>query len=209
MNPIKLTDFARMLEAGIRDQFGQSSYWVTGELSNLKIYENKGHLYFHLVEKDASTGIVSAELSCVGFNAAYASVRAFEEATGQPFSNGIEILVQVIVAFHPVKGLKLQLQHVDVNYSAGKIQQQRKLSIKKLVDENPDAAQIIDGQLFTRNQSHQLPLAFRKLAVILIFRNGKKPFSACFISKTIVYYFLDNFNLLNNMSSSRRFNTWR
>jgi len=166
MNPIKLTDFARMLEAGIRDQFGQSSYWVTGELSNLKIYENKGHLYFHLVEKDASTGVVSAELSCVGFNAAYASVRAFEEATGQAFSNGIEVLVQVIVAFHPVKGLKVQLQHVDVNYSAGKIQQQRKLSIKKLVDENPDAAQIIDGQLFTRNQSHQLPLAFRKLAVI-------------------------------------------
>lgn len=166
MNPIRLTDFARMLESGIRERFGQQSYWVTGEISNLKIYENKGHLYFHLVEKDASTGVVSAELSCVGFNLGYASMRTFEEATQQAFSNGIEVLVQVNVSFHPVKGLKLQLQHVDVNFSAGKIQQQRQFALKKLVAENPDAVQLVDGRLFTRNQSLKLPLAFRRIAVI-------------------------------------------
>lgn len=166
MNPIRLTDFARMLETGIREKFGLQSYWVTGEISNLKIYENKGHLYFHLVEKDASTGTVSAELSCVGFHAGYSSMRAFEEATQQPFSNGIEVLVQVNVSFHPVKGLKLQLLQVDVNFSAGKIQQQRQLALKKLLAENADAAQILDGRLFTRNQSLKLPLAFRRIAVI-------------------------------------------
>lgn len=166
MNPLRLTDFARMLEAGIRDKFGFQSFWVIGEISNLKIYENKGHLYFHLVEKDVSTGIVSAELSCVGFHAGYASMRAFEEATHQPFSNGIEVLVQVNVSFHPVKGLKLQLQQVDVNFSTGKIQQQRQLALKKLVAENADAVQLLDGRLFTRNQSLNLPLAFRRIAVI-------------------------------------------
>ena len=166
MNPIRLTDFARMLESGIREKFGLQSYWVTGEISNLKIYENKGHLYFHLVEKDASTGVVSAELSCVGFHAGYSSMRAFEEATQQSFCNGIEVLVQVNVSFHPVKGLKLQLLQVDVNFSAGKIQQQRQLALKKLIAENADAAQILDGRLFTRNQSLKLPLAFRRIAVI-------------------------------------------
>jgi exodeoxyribonuclease VII large subunit len=166
MNPIRLTDFARMLETGIREKFGFQSYWITGEISNLKIYDNKGHLYFHMVEKDASTGIVSAELSCVGFNAGYSSMRAFEETTQQSFCNGIEVLVQVNVSFHPVKGLKLQLLQVDVNFSAGKIQQQRQLALKKLIAENADAAQILDGRLFTRNQSLKLPLAFRRIAVI-------------------------------------------
>ena len=166
MNPIRLTDFARMLENGIREKFGFQSYWVTGEISNLKIYENKGHLYFHLVEKEASTGVVSAELSCVGFHAGYSSMRAFEEATQQSVCNGIEVLVQVNVSFHPVKGLKLQLLQVDVNFSAGKIQQQRQLALKKLIAENADAAQILDGRLFTRNQSLKLPLAFRRIAVI-------------------------------------------
>lgn len=166
MNPIRLTDFARMLESGIREKFGLQTYWITGEISNLKIYEKKGHLYFHLVEKDASTGIVSAELSCVGFQAGYSSMRAFEEATQQAFNNGIEVLVQVNVSFHPVKGLKLQLLQVDVNFSAGKIQQQRQLALKKLLAENADAAQILDGRLFTRNQSLKLPLAFRRIAVI-------------------------------------------
>jgi exodeoxyribonuclease VII large subunit len=163
---MRLSEFASMLQRGIQSLFGGQVFHVIGEISNLKVYESRRHLYFHLIEKSAELGEVIAELSCFGFAPAFASLRRFEAETGQKLGDGIEVLMGVRVEFHATRGLKLQLVHIDPNYTIGMLRKQRQLSIEKLLHENGDAVWLEGDVLVTRNQKLTLPLAIRRIAVL-------------------------------------------
>jgi exodeoxyribonuclease VII large subunit len=163
---IRLSDFTAMLQRSIQSLFGGQVFHVIGEISNLKIYESRKTLYFHLVEKSAEKGNVVAEMSCVGFSPAYNSLLQFESETGQKLGDGIEVLMSVRVDFQPTRGLKLHLLHIDSNYTIGLLQKQRQMSIERLLRENGDAVWLEGELLVTRNQKHGLPLAIRRIAVL-------------------------------------------
>jgi len=163
---LKLSEFAAKLQQGIRSVFGGNIYHVIGEVSNLKVYEGRRHMYFHLVEKSPERGEVIAELSCFGFDAAYLSMLRFEAETGQKLVDGIEVLMDVRVEFHATRGLKLQLVSIDANYTVGMLRKQRQLNIERLLRENPDAVKIEGDVLITRNHRLTLPLAIRRIAVL-------------------------------------------
>lgn len=163
---LRLSEFAAMLQQGIRSVFGGQLYNVIGEISNLKVYEGRRHMYFHLVEKSPERGDVIAELSCFGFDAAYLSMQRFETETGQKLIDGIEVLMAVRVEFHATRGLKLQLVSIDSNYTVGMLRKQRQLNIERLLRENKDAVWTEGDVLVTRNQRLALPLAIRRIAVL-------------------------------------------
>ncbi|MFN5371236.1 MAG: exodeoxyribonuclease VII large subunit [Bacteroidia bacterium] len=163
---LRLSEFATKLQQGIRSVFGGQIYNVIGEISNIKVYEGRRQMYFHLVEKSAEKGDVIAELSCFGFDAAFLSVQRFETETGQKLIDGIEVLMAVRVEFHATRGLKLQLVSIDPSYTVGMLRKQRQLNIERLLRENKDAAWTEGEVLVTRNQRLPLPLAIRRIAVL-------------------------------------------
>jgi exodeoxyribonuclease VII large subunit len=163
---LRLSEFARLLADGIQRQFGDRDWWVIAEVSNLKIYHDRRQLYFHLVEKDAETRSISAEVSCVGFQEAYAQTLHFKEQTGRELDNGMEVLMRVSVSFHAVRGLKLLMRGLDSNFTLGQMQQQRQRTIERLLAENPDAVRWNGERLITRNHQLQLPAVIQRIAVI-------------------------------------------
>lgn len=161
---VKLSEFATHVRTVMEANFAGQLFWVIAEVSNFTL--RKGTQYFHLIEKDETSGSLLAELSVISFQTGVMEMEAFERETGQKFTNGIRIMVQVSIAFHEVYGLKLHLVKLDPSFTKGELQRQREATLLKLVNENPDAIQLQDGRYFTRNQTLQLPMVIERIAVI-------------------------------------------
>src|SRR5690606_5834424 len=118
------------------------------------------------VEKDETSGKVCAEVSAVAFGNASYEVEVFERETGQRFQNGIQILANVKLNYHPVHGLKINLIRLDPSFTLGKIQQQREATLRRLLKENPDAITFAQNRYWTRNQLLKLPAVIQHIAII-------------------------------------------
>lgn len=162
--PIKLSEFATRIRHVIEDGFAGKLFWVIAEISNFT--PRKGIQYFHLVEKDETSGNLLAEISAISFQQGLAEMESFERETGQKFSNGIRVMAQVSVAFHEIYGLKVHLIRLDPSFTKGELQKQREATLNRLLVENPDSIQLIDGKYYTRNQSSRLPMVINRVAVI-------------------------------------------
>jgi exodeoxyribonuclease VII large subunit len=80
----------------------------------------------------------------------------FETTTGQFFTQGIKILVQVSVEYHAAFGLSLNIKDIDPVYTVGDMAMQRKEIINRLQAEG----------VFEMNRELELPLVPQKIAVI-------------------------------------------
>lgn len=165
MSAIKLSILAQMLQNSIESQFGRKIFLVLAETSSLKVYHDRKQVYFNLVEKPQGEGI-KAEMSVAGFGKGYQAILDFETQTGRPLADGMEVLVGVMVDFKPAYGLKLILQSIDAQYSVGVIERQRQLNIDRLVKENPDAAILRNGILYTRNKGLRMAAVIKRIAII-------------------------------------------
>jgi exodeoxyribonuclease VII large subunit len=154
-----------MLQNSIENQFGRKIFLVLAETSSLKVYHDRKQVYFNLVEKPQGEGI-KAEMSVAGFGKGYQAILDFEKQTGRPLANGMQVLVGVTIDFKPAYGLKLMLQSIDAQYSVGVIERQRQLNIDRLVKENPDAAILRGGVLYTRNKGLRMAVVIKRIAVI-------------------------------------------
>jgi exodeoxyribonuclease VII large subunit len=65
----------------------------------------------------------------------------FETRTGQKFTNNIQVLVQVIVIYHPTYGIQLDVISIDPNFTLGVIEQQRQETLEWLCREYPQYIQ--------------------------------------------------------------------
>jgi exodeoxyribonuclease VII large subunit len=80
----------------------------------------------------------------------------FETTTGQFFTSGIKILVQVSVEYHSAFGLSLNIRDIDPVYTVGDMAMQRREIISRLQNEG----------VFEMNKELELPLVPQKIAVI-------------------------------------------
>lgn len=131
-----------------------STVWVVAEISEIK--ENRsGHCYLELIEKEGNEIIARARATIWSY--AYRMIKPyFETTTGQFFTQGIKVLVQVLVEFHPSFGLSLNIKDIDPVYTVGDMALQRKEIISRLQHEG----------VFDMNRELQLPLVPQKIAVI-------------------------------------------
>ena len=128
--------------------------WVIGEISELKENRN-GHCYLELIEKQGNEIVARSRATIWSYT--FRMLKPyFETTTGQLFSPGIKILVQVSVEFHPSFGLSLNIRDIDPVYTVGDMALQRNEIINRLKAEG----------VFDMNRELELPFVPQKIAVI-------------------------------------------
>lgn len=128
-------------------------YWVRAEIASLSA---RGHCYIELVEK-AEDNMLAAKVRATCWSNVYSLLSAyFIQETGQTLRVGMQVLVEVSVAFHPVYGLSLNVWNIDPTYTQGDLAKQRQATIRRLTE---------DG-VMELQQSLELPTLIRKVAVI-------------------------------------------
>lgn len=128
--------------------------WVVGELADFR-QAPQGHVYFELVEKQGNQ--VQAKIRANLWQFTYRSVAAkFEAVTGTSLKNGMKVLAQVSVTYHPVYGLSLNVKDIDPSFSLGERARIRQETIAKLTQEG----------WMGHNARLPLPLVIQRIAII-------------------------------------------
>lgn len=128
--------------------------WVVGELADFR-QAPQGHVYFELVEKQGNQ--VQAKIRANLWQFTYRGVAAkFEAVTGTSLKNGMKVLAQVSVSYHPVFGLSLNVKDIDPSFSLGERARIRQETITKLTQEG----------WIGHNAKLPLPLVIQRIAII-------------------------------------------
>ena len=140
--------------------------WVAAEIAEMKV-NYSGHCYLELVEKAepaegsrrrADAGAVPrAQARAVIWRSQYAMLSSYFEAeTGSRLEAGMKILARVLVSYHELYGLSLQVVDLDASYTVGEVERQRQLTIRRLQ---------ADG-VWDMNRETELPLLVQRVAVV-------------------------------------------
>ena len=133
------------------------SYWVKAEMNKLNHYGRSGHCHPDLVEKQ--DGKVIAEMKANLWKADYQRIdKAFKETLGEPLKEGIKMLFQCTVNFHPRYGLSLRIIDIDVNFTLGDLAREKKETINRLTKEG----------LMDANKRIPMPILPKRIAVISV-----------------------------------------
>ena len=103
VEPMTLYALNSMVRNAINGQL-HSRYWVVGELSEVR-ETAAGHCYIELVQRDEKSNTIVAKARGTIWARIYTLLRPyFLEQTGQRFTAGIKVLLQVTVDFHELYG---------------------------------------------------------------------------------------------------------
>jgi len=150
---LTLSELNELIKDALLEAF-PTSVWVVAEVSELK--ENRsGHCYLELVEKEGNSIVARSRATIWSYT--YRILKPyFETTTGQLFTQGIKVLVQVSVEYHAAFGLSLNIKDIDPTYTVGDLALQRREIIDRLKNEG----------VFDMNRELELPLVPQKIAVI-------------------------------------------
>jgi len=166
IEPITLSALAGKIGVVIKNTFNSDYYWVVAEISGHKFYSKEDRHYFDFIEKPDKNADPIAKLKGIAWKVGSQHITAFENGTGQKFTNGIQVLAKVKVEFHNSFGLSLVLIDIDLAYTLGNIEKQRRETIKKLLVENPDSIVQVGEEFVTNNKKVNLKLAIQNIAII-------------------------------------------
>ena len=95
---LSLSELNDRIKNALQETF-PAPVWVVAEISELK--ENRsGHCYLELIEKEGNEIVARSRATVWSYT--YRILKPyFETTTGQSFTQGIKILVQVLVEYHP------------------------------------------------------------------------------------------------------------
>lgn len=144
---------ATLLDAGL-----PLPVWVSAEIAEAKV-NYSGHCYLELIEKDerSAGGAAKAQARGVIWRSTYARLAPyFEHATGRTLGAGMKVLIKVLVSYHPVYGLSLQISDIDPTYTVGDMERRKREIIARLQS---------DG-VWDMNRERTLPLVVQRVAVI-------------------------------------------
>jgi len=192
---ITLSQLNTQIEDAINARFQNHSFWVIGEVSSYSFYKVKHIHYFDFVEKDEHTNKVIAKISSAAFGRAAESIANFWEATGQQFTNGLQVLLKVKVNFHKAYGLQLVVEDIDYSFTLGKLEQERRATLLRLETECSAFIQKRAGVFHTRNKSKPIPYVIQHIAVISSSNSaGYYDFKDTLLQNSLGYQFkLDNY----------------
>ena len=132
------------------------TYWVQAELSDVRS-NYSGHCYLEFIQKDASGNNLIAKARGTIWSNIYKMLKPyFEQETGQAFTSGIKVLVQVSVEFHELYGYSLMVLDIDPIYTVGDMERKRREILRQLEEEG-----VID-----LNKELEMPMLPQRIAVI-------------------------------------------
>jgi exodeoxyribonuclease VII large subunit len=164
--PLRLSDLTALITDTINSTFRAQTFWVVAEIIDHSFKAGKNYHYFGLVEKHAESHELLARVPAVAWGNGSGAISRFESITGQPFTNNIQVLVNVSVQYHGAYGLQLILNEVDPNYTLGAMAQKREATLAQLVRENPEFIQRAGDQYITRNKQLRLGRVIQHVAVV-------------------------------------------
>ena len=132
------------------------AYWVQAELSEVREAYN-GHCYIELVQKSEQGNTFIAKARGTIWANIYKMLKPyFENATGQRFTAGIKVLLQVSVDFHEQYGFSLTVHDIDPTYTLGDMARRRREILMQLEAEG----------VLTLNKELSMPQVSQRIAVI-------------------------------------------
>ena len=132
--PFSLVELNVLVKRSL-EQCLPDAYWVQAELSDVRTNAT-GHCYLELIQKDPrSSNLIAKARANIWSNVFRLLKPYFEEATGQPFTSGIKVLVKVTVQFHELYGYSLTVQDIDPTYTLGDMARRRREILLQLTEE--------------------------------------------------------------------------
>lgn len=166
MNTLRLSELALSIQNALQERFANQSFWVVADVSDHKFYPAKDTHYFDLVEKDPTSGKLIARMSAVSWAEGSRHIEAFQKSTGQKFTSGIQVLVKVQVEFHISFGMKLRMLDIDVSFTLGELEKQKRETIERLLRECPDFIYQHGDEIITKNKGLKLNRVLQHIALI-------------------------------------------
>ncbi len=152
---LSLRELQLSIKSALTDKF-PLAVWVTAEISEIKV-NYSGHCYLELIEKGDGDALPKAQCRGVIWRSTYAMVSShFSRQTGQNLAAGMKILIKVLINFHEIYGLSLQITDIDPTYTLGESERQRQLTI----------AQLKKDGVWDMNREQPLPTLLQKIAII-------------------------------------------
>lgn len=134
--------------------------WIVAEVAELKV-NYSGHCYMELVEKSESkrgaNSTPTAQARAVIWRSQWAMISPyFRQQTGSDLQAGMKIMARVMVSYHELYGLSLQILDIDPSYTLGEVERQKQLTISQLK---------ADG-VWDMNRELSMPYLVQRIAVV-------------------------------------------
>ncbi|MBA4167684.1 MAG: exodeoxyribonuclease VII large subunit [Chitinophagaceae bacterium] len=163
---IRLSELASAIQLTLDYTFLNNTYWIIADVTNHTFKNSKNYHHLELVEKDKNSTAVIARMQAKAWANGASSIEHFEITTGQRFTDNIHVLINVSVNYHPVFGLQLNINEVDPNFTLGLLEQQKRNTLLRLLENYPDSIQRSGDRYLTRNKSILLNKVIQRVAVI-------------------------------------------
>lgn len=154
-NILSLYELNKLIKSILSDRLPQL-LWVRAETSDVRVNQN-GHCYLEFIEKDSQgRSIVAKSRAAIWANTFNLLKMYFESETGQAFSSGLKVLVQVSVEFHELYGMNLTVHDIDPAYTLGDQARNRAAILRQLQEDG-----VID-----LNKELELTVPANRIAII-------------------------------------------
>lgn len=148
-----LKQIAGSIRKTIESRYART-YWVTAEMHKLN-QTRKGHCYPELVQKEGDEIVVEMR-GTIWKNAFDQIQRQFMNTVKEPLRDGMELLFQVRIVYHPIYNIGLEIINIDPTYTLGALHKERQATLERLNKEG----------ILNANQLLALPMVPKRLAVI-------------------------------------------
>lgn len=151
---ITLKDLNKQIKSVIRNNF--DTYWLVAEISELSV-NYSGHCYLEFIQKNEKTDKIEARARAIIWSNVFRMIKPyFETTTGQEFTDGIKVMVRVVIEFHEIYGLSLNVIDIEPTYTVGEVALRKQKILEKLEQEG-----VVD-----MNKELELPYHFNRIAII-------------------------------------------
>lgn len=151
-----LLEVTKSIQKTLAERY-KSSFWVKAEMNKLNFYQQSGHCYPDLVDKQ--DGKVIAQMRANLWKDDYIKINNnFLKVLNEPLKDGIKILFLAKISFEPNYGLTLRIIDIDPGYTLGDLEKEKQETIKKLKEEG----------IFNKNKSLKLPMLPQRIAIISV-----------------------------------------
>lgn len=155
MEALSLYELNRLIRITLNEGL-PDTYWVQAELSEVREAYN-GHCYIELIQKAERGQTLLAKARGTIWANIYKMLKPyFEHETGQRFTAGIKVLLQVSVDFHEQYGLTLTVQDIDPTYTLGDMARKRREILMQLESEG----------VITLNKELTMPMLPQRIAIV-------------------------------------------
>ena len=150
---LSLAELSQLIKSTLETQL-EPSYWVVAEIGELRLNQ-RGHCYMELVDKEEERMVAKIKANC--WANSYRNISAwFESATGKSLAPGMKVLANVVIQYHELYGLSVNVRDIDPNYTLGERERKKQEVINRLMKEG----------VFEMNRQLAFPHTPQRIAVI-------------------------------------------